>query len=214
MSALRCSAAIWSCRILASASSRAFCSDTTLNFSTAPATSPTSSLRPRPGSTTEKLPPASFSIATVSARIGRAMVKTEKMQAPIRSSATSTPAINDVRSTDAASASAAARASRAPLLGKVRRSCWRALDFLVDRRQHLLADAVDLGDQLRQSALPLRRPSSLEGELLLADRLDLLLAFAEIADQQVRRSIRLRFSATATAWPSRPRISGPQSADR
>src|SRR5436190_13492131 len=38
ISALRCCAAILSCLILASASSRAFCSETTLNFSTAPAT--------------------------------------------------------------------------------------------------------------------------------------------------------------------------------
>jgi outer membrane murein-binding lipoprotein Lpp len=75
MSALRCWAAIWSCLILASASSRAFCSETTLNFSTAPATAPSSSLRPRPGSTTAKLPPASSSIDTLNARIGRLIVK-------------------------------------------------------------------------------------------------------------------------------------------
>jgi hypothetical protein len=37
ISALRCCAAIWSCLILASASWRDFCSETTLNFSTAPA---------------------------------------------------------------------------------------------------------------------------------------------------------------------------------
>ena len=85
ISALRCCAAIWSCLILASASSRAFCSETTLNFSTAPATAPSSSLRPRPGSTTAKLPPASSSIDTLNARIGRAIVKKENMLVPISS---------------------------------------------------------------------------------------------------------------------------------
>ena len=50
-----------------------------MNFSTAPATAPSSSLRPRPGSTTAKLPPASSSIDTLNARIGRAIVKKEKM---------------------------------------------------------------------------------------------------------------------------------------
>ena len=83
-----------------------------MNFSTAPATSPTSSLRPRPGSTTENSPSASLSIATVSARMGRAMLKTEKMHAPIRTSATSMPVMNEVCATDAASASASARALR------------------------------------------------------------------------------------------------------
>ena len=86
ISALRCCAAIWSCLILASASSRAFCSETTLNFSTAPATAPSSSLRPRPGSTTAKLPPASSSIDTLNARIGRAIVKKENMLVPISNS--------------------------------------------------------------------------------------------------------------------------------
>ncbi len=108
ISALRCCAAISSCRCLASASSRAFCSETTLNFSTAPATWPSSSLRPRPGNTTEKFPPASSSIALLSERIGRPMVKKENAQVPTRSSMVKAATISDMRSADAISRAASA----------------------------------------------------------------------------------------------------------
>ena len=118
MSALRCCAAIWSCLILASASSRAFCSDTTLNFSTAPATAPTSSLRPRPGSTTAKLPPASSSIDTLSARIGRAMVKKENMLVAISSTTVPMPSARASHSAVAISRAACAACSPALCLAK------------------------------------------------------------------------------------------------
>ena len=118
ISALRCWAAIWSCLILASASSRAFCSETTLNFSTAPATPPTSSLRPRPGSTTAKLPPASSSIAAVRARIGRAMVTKENSQVPISTSIAQMPTASEIRSADAISRTASAFSSSTLFLAK------------------------------------------------------------------------------------------------
>ena len=164
--------------------SRAFCSDTILNFSTAPATSPTSrSLRPRPGSTTEKSPPASFSIAAVNARMGRAMLKTEKMHTPIRTSATSYAGDERGPRDGRGLSFGFGAGSELLLLGKVDDLVGQLRYLFVDRRQHLLADAVDLGHELCERRCRFAVLLRAQGELLLADRFDLLLPLAEIADQ-------------------------------
>ena len=118
MSALRCCAAIWSCLILASASMRAFSSALTLKVSTACATSPISSLRPRPGRTTPKLPSASSRIEALSACIGRAMVKMEKIQVPINSNPAARPIASKILSAEDISCAAAAFSSSTLCLAK------------------------------------------------------------------------------------------------
>ena len=124
-----------------------------LNSSTAPAISPSSSLRPRPGSTTSKLPPASSRIALHIAVIGREM--------PLPSSSASTPP-----SRKPPAASIRIRRSVSPI-GRVRfrfravadrtsRSAFIALAPLHDRRRRLghladqLVDRFRILDQLGQ----------------------------------------------------------------
>ena len=72
-SARRASLEALFCASCAAASRSALAMACSLNSSTAPAISPSSSLRPSPGSTTSKLPPASSRIALHIAVIGRAI---------------------------------------------------------------------------------------------------------------------------------------------
>ena len=72
-SARRAALAALFCASCVAASRSALATACTLNSSTAPAISPSSSLRPRPGSTTSKLPAASSRIALHIAVIGREM---------------------------------------------------------------------------------------------------------------------------------------------
>ena len=165
ISALRCWAAIWSCLILASASSRAFCSETTLNFSTAPATAPSSSLRPRPGSTTAKLPPASSSIDTLNARIGRAMVKKENMLVTISNSIVPIP--NAMDSHSAVAISLAAWAACSSTLCLANSAIWLAIGSSsaaigsVTSRAMRMASSFSFAIFAAASAPPARRPLQL-----------------------------------------------------
>ena len=137
-----------------------------LNSSTAPAISPSSSRRPRPGSTTSKLPPASSRIALHIAIIGREMPlpSTSASAAPSRKPPAASITIRRSVSPMVASDSASSR-------------CWSdrqvrlhragALDDRARRIRHLgdqLVDLLRILDQLGQR-LPVfvragRRPLS------------------------------------------------------
>jgi hypothetical protein len=103
-----------------------------LNASTAPAISPISSFRPRPGRITRKLPLASSRIALVSAAIGRAMVKTQNTQAPANSSATARPIRSDFRSeADICWATAAFSSSARPLASSTTLFANASMSFVI-----------------------------------------------------------------------------------
>ena len=106
--ARRRTASSCSCSALASASLRAFSCARILNFSTASATSPISSLRPNPGRTVSKFPDARSFIATLRARMGRAIVTMDNSKEMTRTMVTTMPVATLARSTHCISCSAAA----------------------------------------------------------------------------------------------------------
>ena len=120
-----------------------------MNFSTAPATAPSSSLRPSPGSTTEKLPPASSSIDTLKARIGRAIVKKENTLVAISSSIVPMPIAMDSHSAVAISRGGLGSLLFHAVLGELGDLIGERLEFGRDRQRDFAGDADGLFVQLR-----------------------------------------------------------------
>ena len=131
MSALRCWAAIWSCLILASASSRAFCSAFSRMTTTVLARSPISSPRLAPGITTSRLPPAISPSAPFRRIIGRAMPRKENTIDAINARMTMTAMIWLTRLACAVSATTSSLRRR------------RILLRVVDRRFHQIGGVGD-----------------------------------------------------------------------